>query len=53
MMMEKTQNKRHCKDCIHSIFNEQWGDYRCKKFTATIYDNYRATTCQYFEERKK
>lgn len=53
--MEKKQNKikRECKNCTHSIFNEQWGDYRCKKLATTIYDRYHAERCQYYEEGKK
>lgn len=53
--MEKNQNQktRECKNCAHHIFNEQWGEHRCKKFASTIYDKYRADYCQYYEEAKK
>lgn len=44
---------KHCKDCKESIFNQKWGEYRCKKRGATIYDTTHAENCKYYEEVKK
>ena len=41
-----------CKNCIHSIYNETWGEYRCKKYEITIYTGTHEN-CKEFEEVKK
>ena len=28
----------HCKECVNSIFKEQFGEYRCSKTKRTIYN---------------
>lgn len=29
---------RDCKTCKHSLFKEEWGEYRCKELQATVKD---------------
>ena len=42
----------HCKYCEHSIFNEQWGEWKCKKFELTVYNpEKRASRCKHMKEK--
>lgn len=38
-----------CKDCMFSIFDEQWGEYKCKVNSVRLYDLNRAVTCTLYK----
>lgn len=37
---------RCCKDCAHSIFDEQWGEYKCKIAQHIVYGADRIVACK-------
>lgn len=43
----------YCSSCIHSVFDEKWGEWKCKKSCTRIYDASKATYCKYYIEKKK
>jgi hypothetical protein len=45
-----------CKGCMFSMFDEKWGEYKCKVNGIRLYDLNRSVTCTLFklkEEHKK
>lgn len=42
-----------CKGCKHSIFDETWGEYKCKKLYRRIYDPASGENCALFEADNK
>lgn len=45
---------KHCKDCVHSIFDETWGDYKCKELKIKVYTPvYQASACKMYEKKKE
>jgi hypothetical protein len=42
-----------CNSCIHSVFDEKWGEWKCKKRCVRIYDISTANFCKYYIEKKK
>lgn len=41
----------NCKTCANAIFNEQWGEYKCKVFQKTIYDPSRILGCEAYKKK--
>lgn len=39
-----------CKDCKHSIFDVQWGEFKCKKLSIVVNPK-RAENCNLFVRR--
>lgn len=48
--MKPTPNK--CKECKHSIFNEIWGEYKCKIHHSFV-DRELSRDCPYYEKEKE
>lgn len=44
---------KSCKNCDKSIFNERWGEYKCKKYHITVRELDIAEVCEFYDERKK
>lgn len=44
---------RCCKDCAHSIFDEQWGEFKCKIAQHVVYDADRIVACKDYINKKK
>lgn len=42
-----------CKECEHSIFDEIWGEYRCKVHHQTVYKIATAENCEDYEKKKE
>ena len=42
-----------CSDCEHTIFDQVWGEYKCKKFKHRIYDIEKVEECEGYEKKKK
>ena len=41
-----------CKTCQHGIFDQLWGEYKCKKLTRVINTN-ECDKCEYYNKRKE
>ena len=39
----------NCKDCVHSKFDELWGEYKCLKLHHRIYILLDKDECTYYE----
>ena len=44
---------KNCKDCAHNIFDEQFGEYKCKIVQHRIYDVDRIVACKDYIHKKK
>lgn len=44
---------RICKTCEHCIFDEQWGEYKCKKHQHRIYNPMQIGACKGYSQKKK
>lgn len=45
---------KHCKNCIHSILDETYGEYKCKELKRRVYTPmYEAANCKLFEKKKE
>ena len=42
-----------CKDCAHSIFDEQLGEYKCKIAQHVVYNVDRLVACKNYIYKKK
>ena len=42
-----------CKSCKHSVFDEKWGEYKCKKKQIRIYNAKKYENCEDYERKKK
>ena len=42
-----------CKTCKYSIFDEVWGEYKCKMRNMFIYDTSFCDDCDFYKARKK
>ena len=42
----------NCKDCTHSLFDEKWGEYKCKVGEVRIYDLKKYVTCSFFKSKQ-
>ena len=47
--VEKELKKCHCPDCKHAIFDEQWGEWKCKYHGIRIYDT-KVLACEEYEK---
>ena len=43
----------NCKNCKHAIFDEQWGEYKCKVREVRIYVLLDSTECSSYEKIKE
>lgn len=41
-----------CKHCIYGVFNEKWGEYKCKKLYISVPSADHCEKCEYYEEKK-
>ena len=44
---------KSCKECAHSIFDEQWGEYKCKIAQHVVYNADRLVACKDYVYKKK
>lgn len=44
---------KNCQDCAHSIFDEQWGEYKCKIVQHRIYNADKYVVCKDYIHKKK
>ena len=42
-----------CKNCTHAIFDEIWGEYKCKVYKHRIRDVDRYLGCESHEKKKE
>ena len=42
-----------CAACVHSIFDETWGEYKCKVKKITIYDIKDHRDCKSFKKQPR
>lgn len=42
-----------CSSCAHAIFDETWGEWKCKVSETRIYDTSKASFCKDYIEKKK
>lgn len=47
------QIKMTCQNCSNSVFDETWGEHKCKVKNRVIYDPDRQTRCHNFKKRSK
>ena len=52
MSNDKIDNPK-CISCVHSIFDELWGEFKCKKRECVIYELTPYLSCEYYEEEEK
>lgn len=43
----------NCKDCAHSVFDELWGEYKCKEHDHTVYILLDASECPSYKKEAK
>lgn len=43
----------NCKNCEHSVFDELWGEYKCKHFEHRIYILLDASECASYKKEKE
>lgn len=41
---------KDCSNCSKAIFDERWGEYKCKEVCHVIYDTDGQVDCVYYEE---
>lgn len=41
-----------CKDCKYGIFDERFGEYKCRHYEMTIYDAFGKTECEHYVKEK-
>ena len=44
---------RICKTCEHCIFNEKWGEVKCKKYQHVIPNPESRTACAEYSKKKE
>jgi hypothetical protein len=42
----------NCKTCEHSVFDEQWGEYKCKERETHIYILLNSSECPKYAKKK-
>lgn len=42
-----------CADCKHSVFDETWGEYKCKAFERRVYILLDSTECPKYKKKKE
>lgn len=43
----------NCANCKHSVFDETWGEYKCKVFERRIYILLDSSECKKYEAKKE
>jgi hypothetical protein len=43
----------NCKNCEHSVFDEQWGEYKCKVRETRIYILLNSSECTEYGKKKE
>lgn len=43
----------NCKDCEHSVFDENFGEYKCKVYERTIYILLDKDECKQYKKKTK
>jgi hypothetical protein len=43
--------KQNCTTCEHSVFDEKWGEYKCKLFQHKIYNVEKMSNCLYHDKK--
>lgn len=43
----------NCKTCEHSVFDELWGEYKCKSFEHVIYILLDSSECPNYSKKKE
>lgn len=43
----------NCKNCKHSTFDEQWGEYKCSVLQRRVYILLSSDECNFYEKRPK
>lgn len=43
----------NCANCKHAVFDEQWGEYKCKVFERRIYILLGSSECPKYEKKKE
>ena len=41
---------KKCRTCKNAIFDDVWGQYKCKRLAHNIDDADRYTTCKYYDQ---
>ena len=41
----------NCKTCKHSVFDEKYGEYKCKKLERRIYILLDSSECRFYKKR--
>lgn len=41
-----------CRTCKHGVFDEVFGEYKCKAREITMYDAYYRTECELYKKKK-
>lgn len=49
-MKTKRKNKHDCKHCTNAIFDEVWGDYKCKILKRVLKETDDANHCVYYKK---
>ena len=42
-----------CFTCEHAIFDERWGEYKCRHSEKYIYDAFKKTECEDYKKLKE
>ena len=42
-----------CKTCANSVFDDIWGEYKCKITQHTIYDPDKVVDCEFYKQSTK
>lgn len=42
-----------CKTCEHAVFDELWGEYKCKKKERRIYEPVKPEDCEFYKKVKE
>lgn len=42
-----------CDKCEHMVFDETWGECKCKKLQHKIYKPEESENCEYYKEKKE
>ena len=42
----------NCKNCIYRVYDEQWGEYKCKIYNHRVRDAYKYVDCESHERKE-
>ena len=43
----------NCKDCAHAIFDERWGEYKCKERACKVPVLLNSYECRFYKKKDK